>query len=112
MEHIIDVKDKKLGRVASQIALILQGKNKATYEKNKSGTDVVIIKNISGIVVTGKKEDQKIYYRHSGKIGHLKETKYKRVFDKDPKWVLQNAVRLMLPKNKLRAKRIRRLKFQ
>jgi|SRR3989344_325192 len=112
MEHIIDAKNKKLGRLATQVATVLQGKHKATYRPNLSGEDVVIVKNAAQIVVSGRKDTQKVYYRHAGKLGHLKERKYANVMAKDPTWVVRNAVRLMLPNNKLRAKRLRRLKFQ
>lgn len=106
---IIDVKNRKLGRVASEIAHILQGKNEPSYEPKFSGTTRIIIKNISKIAVSGRKASQKVYYKHAGRLGHLKEKKYEDVFKKDPAWVLRHAVSLMLPKNKLRAKRMRRL---
>jgi large subunit ribosomal protein L13 len=112
MEHIIDAKDKKLGRLATQIAVILQGKTRAAYAPNESGTDVVIVKNARLVVVSGKKAEQKVYYKHAGMLGHLKENKYADVFAKDPTWVIRHAVNSMLPKNKLRARRINRLKFQ
>lgn len=108
-DHIIDVKNKKLGRIATQIASILQGKIHPSYNPKDSGTDRVLVKNISGIVVSGKKSEQKVYYKHAGPLGHLKEKKYADAFKKDPSWVLRHAVNLMLPKNKLRAKRMRRL---
>lgn len=109
IEHIIDAKNKRLGRLASEIAVILQGKMKADYEPRFSGSDKIIIKNISKITLSGRKADQKIYYHHAGKLGHLKERKFKEVFAKKPEWVLKNAVRLMLPKNKLAAERLKRL---
>lgn len=112
MQHIVDAKNKKLGRLSSHIALILQGKHRASWKSNEIGEDVVIVKNVSGVVVSGKKTEQKIYYNHAGKLGHLKENTYKDVFKKDPTWVVRHAVNLMLPKNKLRAKRMRHLKFE
>ena len=112
MDHIIDVKGKPLGRVASEIAVILQGKNLPSYEPRMEGGERVIVKNIGGVVLTGKKTDQKIYYKHTGPLGHLKERKFKDVFAKDPSWVLRHAVNLMLPKNRLRAKRMRHLIFE
>lgn len=108
-DHIIDAKAKKLGRLSTQIASILQGKIYPSYNPKSSGTDRVIIKNISGLAVSGRKATQKVYYKHAGALGHLKEKKYADVFEKDPSWVLRHAVNLMLPKNKLRAKRMRRL---
>jgi large subunit ribosomal protein L13 len=109
MEHIIDATHRKLGRLASEIAVILQGKTHASYDPKISGTDTVRVRNISKMVVTGKKYEQKKYYKHSGPLGHLKEKKLSDTLDENPEWVLRHAVNLMLPKNKLRAKRMRRL---
>lgn len=109
MEYILDAKNKSLGRLASEIAVILQGKRHASYEPRFEGTDRVIVKNIKNITLTGKKTTQKIYYKHTGPLGHLKERKFADVFQRDPAWVLCHAVNLMLPKNRLRAKRMKRL---
>jgi large subunit ribosomal protein L13 len=109
MEHVIDATNKKLGRLASDIAVILQGKTHPSYDPKISGSDTVHVKNISKMVVTGRKYEQKIYYKHAGPLGHLKERKLSDTLDENPEWVLRHAVNLMLPKNKLRAKRIRRL---
>lgn len=109
MDYTIDAKNKKLGRLASEIAVILQGKNNPQYEPRLEGEDRVIVKNADKIVLTGNKVEQKVYYRHSGPLGHLKVRAYKEVFKRDPAWVLRNAVRLMLPKNRLRARRIKKL---
>ena len=111
-DYIIDAKNKKLGRLASEIAAILQGKNRADYEPRLSGSNRVIVKNAEEIVISGRKAAKKIYYRHAGPLGHLKEKKYKDVFGKNPRWVLRHAVNLMLPKNRLRAKRMQRLFFE
>ncbi len=108
-EYIIDAKDMALGRLASKIALLLQGKDKPDYEGRKIGSNKVIIKNIKSLKVSGKKADQKTYYRHTGYMGHLKETKYKEAFAKSPEWVLKHAVLGMLPKNSLQSKRIKLL---
>mgnify|MGYP001590155339 CR=1 len=109
MDFIIDVKNRPLGRVATEIAIILQGKHTAKYQPNRPGSDKVIVKNIKNIKVTGKKYDQKIYYKHTGYMGHLREKTYKQVFEKTPERVLEHAVRGMLPKNFLTDKRMRRL---
>lgn len=109
MDYQLDAKNKPLGRLASEIAIILQGKKKTSYEPKKIGGDRVIVKNIKEIVLTGKKAAQKIYYRHSGPLGHLKEKKFANVFEKKPAFVLRRAVRLMLPKNRLAAKRLKNL---
>jgi large subunit ribosomal protein L13 len=110
--HTIDVRDKVLGRIAVDIALLLRGKGKPEFALNKDIGDIVVIKNIKEIKVTGKKADNKIYYRHSGYLGGLTATPYKKLFEKDPKQVLVKAVFGMLPKNKLRARQIKRLKFE
>ncbi len=109
MKHVIDAKDKKLGRLASEIAVMLQGKSKASYDPRLEGDDTVCVKNVKDIELSGSKTSQKVYYRHAGPLGHLKEKKFKDVFQKNPAWVLRHAVRLMLPKNKLQTKRLKRL---
>ncbi len=109
MNHIIDAKHKKIGRVASEIAVLLQGKNKASYDPRLEGTETVRVVNVSEIELSGAKASYKIYYHHAGALGHLKENKFKDVFAKNPGWVLRHAVRLMLPKNRLQTKRLKRL---
>lgn len=109
MEHTIDAKGKKLGRLASEIATILQGKHDASYDPRFEGSDRVTVTNVKGLALTQKKLVGKKYYRHTGPLGHLKERSLKDVFAKNPAWVLKNAVRLMLPKNKLLARRMKRL---
>ena len=109
--QIIDVKGKVLGRIATEIAVLLRGKDKPDFAPNKDIGDIIIIKNIKDIKVTGKKYDKKIYYHHSGYLGGLKEEPYKKIFEKNPGEVLRKAVYGMLPKNKLRDKQIKRLKF-
>lgn len=111
-EYIIDAKNKKLGRIASETAVILQGKRNPGYEKRLEGDDSVLVKNLGKLDVSGQKFDNKIYYKHGGPLGHLKETKFREKFAKNPKWVLFRAVRLMLPKNRLNKKRLQRLKVE
>lgn len=111
MDYHIDANKKILGRVASEIALILQGKKSASYQRNRVSADKVYVKNVDGIVVTGAKAEQKIYYRHTGYVGHLKELTYEQKFAKDPRSVLRQAVRKMLPKNFLNQQRIKNLIF-
>ncbi|MDP3725069.1 MAG: 50S ribosomal protein L13 [Nanoarchaeota archaeon] len=108
-EHIIDAKGKKLGRLASEIAIILQGKKNPSYEPRLAGEDKVVVKNADKIEVTGKKMKDKIYYKHTGPLGHLKERTLEEKFKKNPAWVIRNAVRLMLPKNRLQRPRLNRL---
>jgi large subunit ribosomal protein L13 len=109
MEHIIDAKGKRLGRLASDIAAILQGKHTPSYNPRFAGGDRVVVKNVAALTLSGRKAKAKMYYRHTGPLGHLKERKFRDVFEKDPAWVLRHAVRLMLPKNKLAARRLKRL---
>lgn len=111
MDYIIDAKNKRLGRLASEIAVILQGKKHADYNPRNEGSDRVLIKNISSISISGNKAIDKTYYRHTGYMGHLKEKSYKQVFEKDPKKVLWESVRRMLPKNFLNQRRMQRLVF-
>lgn len=112
MEYVIDAKNQKLGRLASQIAQILQGKLHADYQPRNAGKDKVIVKNAGQIVVTGKKATQKIYYHHTGYMGHLRENVYKDAFAKSPEKVLMLAVKRMLPQNFLNQKRLNHLTIE
>ena len=111
-ERVVDVKDRNLGRVASEIAHLLQGKDSPSFEQNKVIADKVIVKNPHLIKVSGDKFEGKLYYRHSGRPGHLKTTTYKAAFAKSPEWVIRNAVKGMLPKNRLQSKRMNMLEFE
>ncbi len=111
-EHSFDASKEILGRLATQVATILQGKHRADYTPNKAGKDRVFITNAGQIKVTGKKEEGKIYYKHTGYIGHLKERTLREMREKNPTEILRKAVYNMLPKNKLRAKRMKRLKIE
>ena len=110
--HTIDAADKSLGRLATQIVIILRGKHKPDFAPNKDIGDFIIVNNISKIKFTGKKFKQKKYYHHSGYLGGLKETSLKKLFKKNPAKVLKKAVFGMLPKNKLRVKMIKRLTIE
>ncbi len=110
--HVVDAKNKHLGRIASTVAYFLQGKDTAAYNPRNAGDNRVIVKNVHLLKVSGAKEDQKVYYRHTGYVGHLKRRKYQGVFSGSPEWVLRHAVAGMLPKNSLRAKRLMRLVFE
>jgi len=109
MNHIIDAQGQKLGRIATQVAHILQGKHSTTYDPRLEGEDSILVKNIEKLVVTGNKEEGKIYYRHTGFIGHLKKRTFKEAFERSPEKVLRKAVYNMLPKNRLRNPRLNRL---
>jgi len=105
----IDATGKPLGRLASAIALILRGKNKATFDPAKDEGDFVEVANCDKIRFTGKKLDQKVYKWHTTHPGGLKTKKVKDVFNNNPGEVLRHAVMGMLPKNKLQARMIKRL---
>lgn len=111
MTRVIDAKSKKLGRLASEIAVILQGKKSPNYEPRIVGGDKVVVKNVHLLDVDNRKRKQKIYYRHTGYVGHLKSRTLEEAFSKDPKRVLREAVRRMLPKNFLNPRRLKNLEF-
>ncbi len=110
--HIIDAKNQVLGRLASKISVLLRGKHKECFVPNKDVGDFVIVENIDRILVTGKKMDNKIYYRHTGYLGGLKQKTFRELFKQNPEQVLKKAVFGMLPKNRLRPKQIKRLKIK
>jgi large subunit ribosomal protein L13 len=110
--HTIDATNKVLGRLAAEIAVLLMGKLKPEFVRYKDMGDFVVVKNVDKLKITGKKMDQKKYFRHSGYLGGEKETPLRTLFQKNPQEVLRKAVWGMLPKNKLRSEMIKRLKFE
>jgi len=108
--YILDAAGKPLGRTATVAADILRGKHKVTYTPHVDCGDFVIIINADQAVLTGKKLDQKIYYRHSGWPGGLKETKYRRLMETKPEFAMTHAVRGMLQKNTIARGQLLRLK--
>ncbi|GIW65324.1 MAG: hypothetical protein KatS3mg093_303 [Candidatus Parcubacteria bacterium] len=112
MDYIIDAKNKKLGRLASEIAIILQGKKSPKYNPRLVGEDRVILKNYKEISLDNKKLKEKKYYHHTGYVGHLKVKTLEQKWQKDPKWVIRETVRHMLPKNKLNSRRLKNLIFE
>lgn len=108
---LLDVDGVTLGRFATRVAEILRGKNKPSYTPFFDTGDFVIIINAEKIKITGKKEEQKVYYRHSGYMGGLKEISYKKMMSTNPEKLIQQAVRGMLPKNKLNRKILKKLKI-
>ena len=108
-EVVLDAKDRILGRLATEIAMHLQGKNKPNYKSNMDDDLIVRVLNIKQIRVTGKKLTDKIYYHYSGYPGGMRARSYEEIFNKNPKLVLQMAVRGMLPKNRLKKTRMKRL---
>ena len=109
--HTIDAQGKVLGRLATEIALLLRGKHKRNFVPYLDMGDFVVVKNAKEIRLTGKKTEQKKYYHYSGYPGGLKEVPFKKILEKNPNLILKKAVFGMLPKNKLRAKMIKRLKI-
>ena len=108
--YVIDAEGQVFGRVASQAANILRGKNNPYYTPNMDTGDYVIIVNASKIIMTGKKLDQKIYYHHSGYAGGLKETKFRKLLAEKPEFAIRRAVVGMLPKGPLGRQMARKLK--
>lgn len=111
MDYHINAKGKPLGRIASQIAGILQGKKSPAYHPRLVGTDRVFLEHYLEIIMTGRKSHDKLYHRHTGYMGHLKTERFKDAFAKNPKNVIWEAVAHMLPKNKLAARRRKHLIF-
>ena len=109
--HLVDLAGQSWGRTATKIAPLLIGKHKVDYSTHRDTGDYVVAINASKIKITGKKLVQKIYYHHSGYTGNLRELTLKQLLEKDPRKVIYLAVRGMLPKNKLRSKRLTRLKI-
>lgn len=108
--YLIDAKGQTLGRVSTQIAQLLMGKHKPNYTPHIVSCDVVVVINSSQIKVSGNKMIDKMYYRHSGYPGGIKEISLKEKLQKDPNSVIEHAVAGMLPKNKLQATMLKNLK--
>ena len=99
--YVVDAEGQTLGRLTSQIASVLRGKNKPIYTPHADCGDYVIVVNAEKVKVTGKKMDQKIYYHHSEYVGGMKETNLKTMLQKHPERVIEHAVKGMLPKGPL-----------
>jgi len=108
--YVIDAEGKVVGRLASEVAKILRGKNKPTFTPNVDTGDFVIVINTDKMVFTGNKLEDKIYRRHTGYIGNMKETQAKDMMSKDSTKVLMLAVKGMLPKNSLGRKMLTKLR--
>jgi large subunit ribosomal protein L13 len=109
--YLVDAKNKILGRLATQIAMRLRGKHKPIFTPHADTGDFIVVINAEKVSLTGKKWDKKIYYRHSGYIGGLKEISAKKLLEKKPEDVLRFAVRGMLPKNSLGRRQLKKLKI-
>lgn len=107
--YVIDAQGKPLGRVATQVAMLLRGKHKTTYTPNVDCGDYIIVINAKDVILTGNKLAQKKYYHHSGYPGGLKETTYSDLMAKKPEFVMERAVKGMLPHNRLGRQMFRKL---
>ncbi|KAG2013009.1 mitochondrial 54S ribosomal protein YmL23 [Coprinopsis cinerea AmutBmut pab1-1] len=109
--HHVDASDRVLGKLAERIALVLMGKHKPIYDPSIDCGDYVVVTNARSVKVTGKKEEQLLYRKHTMFPGGLKETPYKTMQERKPDEIIRHAVSGMLPKNKLRDRRLERLKI-
>ena len=108
--HVVDVADKVLGKVATQVAGLLMGKHKAMFNRHLDVGDYVVVLNAEKIRVTGDKARQKLYYRHSGYPGGFKTTTLETMLETHPARVIEHAVKGMLPHNRLEARMMKRLR--
>ncbi|MDO4593766.1 MAG: 50S ribosomal protein L13 [Tissierellia bacterium] len=108
--YVVDASGMVLGRLATEVASILRGKHKPTFTPNMDNGDYVIVVNAEKVVLTGNKQNQKVYQRYSGYAGGLKETKYLDMKKQHPERIIEKAVRGMLPKNKLGRATIKKLR--
>jgi len=108
--YVVDAKDKILGRLATEIASRLRGKHKPTFSPFIDNGDFIIVTNADKVQLTGKKWDDKKYYRHTGYMGGIKETTAKDLLVKHPTELVTNAVKGMLPKNKIGRAQLKKLK--
>jgi len=108
--HTIPPPPKVLGRLATQVATLLIGKHKPTYSTHMDMGDSVVVTNAAKVVLTGKKNTQKVYQKHSGYPGGFKEVKVSKLREEQPAKIIELAVRRMLPKNRLQDQRMSRLK--
>ena len=109
--HLIDADGQTLGRLASEIARLLRGKNKAQYTPHVDTGDFVIVVNAEKIMVTGRKAEQKVYRRHTGYPGGLRETSYEQMLARKPTEILRKAVRGMMPRTRLARQQFKKLKI-
>lgn len=107
--YVVDATDMVLGRLASQVAMVLRGKNKPTFTPNVDTGDYVIIINADKVRLTGKKLEKKYYRYHTGYIGGLKEVQYKKLMAEKPEFIVYKAVKGMLPKNAIGRTMIKKL---
>ena|SRR5215216_3806695 len=108
---LIDAEGQTLGRLATEIARLLRGKDKPQYTPHVDTGDFVVVVNAEKVVVTGKKTEQKVYYRHSGYPGGLKTTSYEEMLERKPTEILRRAVKGMMPKTRLGRQQLKKLKI-
>ena len=108
--YVVDAEGKTLGRIASQVATILRGKNKPTFTPHVDCGDYVIVINADKVEVTGKKRKEKVYKHHTGYPGGLRETTFEKLIEKKPEEVIRHAVKGMMPKGKLGRQMYKKLK--
>jgi len=108
--YVVDADGKTLGRMASKIASVLRGKNKPFFASHMDTGDFVIVLNARDVYVSGNKRADKKYWRHSGYLGGLTQTTYEEMMKKDPTFAVKNAVKGMLPHNKLGRRMLKKLK--
>jgi large subunit ribosomal protein L13 len=109
--YVVDAEGQTLGRLATEIARVLRGKNKPQYTPHVDTGDFVVVVNAEKVVVTGKKAEQKVYRRHSGYPGGLKETSYEQMMERRPTEILRKAVKGMMPDTRLARQQLRKLKI-
>ena len=108
---LVDATDQTLGRLSAKLAMILQGKNKPVYTPHMDTGDFIVVVNVEKMKITGRKLDQKIYYRHTGYAGGQRATKMRDMMNEHPERVLTHAVKGMLPKNKISSAQLKKLKI-
>lgn len=109
--HLIDAEGQTLGRLATEISRLLRGKNKPQYTPHIDTGDFVVVVNAEKVVVTGKKAEQKVYRRHTGYPGGLRETSYEVMLERKPTEILRKAVKGMMPRTRLGRQQFRKLKI-
>ncbi len=109
--RLIDAERQTLGRLATEIARLLRGKDKPQYTPHVDTGDFVVVVNAEKVAVTGRKAEQKVYYRHSGYPGGLKETSYEEMLERKPTEILRRAVKGMMPKTRLGRQQLKKLKI-
>ena len=109
--YVVDAENKVLGRLATQIAARLRGKHKPIYTPHADTGDFIVVVNAKKVAMTGSKLDRKMYYRHSGYVGGLKQISARKLLEKKPEEIIRYAVKRMLPKNSLGRRQLKKLKI-